>query len=95
MVNLPREINFMKYYVYVLQSKKDNKFYTGCTNDLNRRLQEHFSGEVYSTKNRLPMKLIYYEFCLNQADAYRREKYLKTAWGKRYIKNRLKNYLTG
>ncbi len=85
----------MKYYVYVLQSKKDNKFYTGCTNDLDRRIQEHLNGEVYSTKNRLPVKLIYYEFCLNQTDGYQREKYLKSAWGKRYIKNRLKNYLTG
>ncbi len=28
-------------------------------------------------------------------DARMREKYLKTAWGKRYLKNRLKNYLTG
>ena len=85
----------MKYYVYVLQSQKDQKFYTGCTNDIKRRLIEHMKGQVYSTKNRLPVRLIYYEFCLNQKDAYKREKYLKTAWGKRYIKNRLINYLTG
>jgi len=39
--------------------------------------------------------LVYYEACLDKNDAIKREKYLKTSWGKRYIKNRLKNYLTG
>jgi putative endonuclease len=82
-------------YVYVLQSEKDSNFYVGYTNDLKRRLAEHQNGQVNSTKNRLPLKLIYWEGCLNQADATKREKYLKTAWGKRYLKNRLKNYLTG
>lgn len=85
----------MRYYVYVLQSESDGNFYTGYTNDLTERLKEHQSGKVFSTKARRPLKLIYYEFCLNQDDAKRREKYLKTAWGKRYIKTRLKDYLTG
>ena len=83
------------YYIYILQSAKDKQFYTGYTNDLHNRLIEHNSGKVTSTKNRLPMKLVYYEACLNQQDATHREKYLKTAWGKRYIKLRLKKYLTG
>ena len=85
----------MKYYVYILESKKDNNLYTGYTNNLKRRLKEHNNGEVKSTKNRRPLKLVYYEFCLNKDDALHREKYLKSSWGKRYIKNRLKNYLTG
>ena len=85
----------MGHYVYILHSEKDGNLYVGCTNDLKKRMIEHMKGEVYSTKNRLPLKLIYYEFSLNQKDAYGREKYLKTAWGKRYIKNKLKNYLTG
>lgn len=83
------------YYTYVLKSKKDKLFYTGYTKYLKSRLKEHNSGKVFSTKNRLPMELVYYEACLNQQDATHREKYLKTAWGKRYIKSRLKNYLTG
>jgi putative endonuclease len=41
------------------------------------------------------MQLVYYEGCLNQSDALEREKYLKTAWGKRYLKNRMQHYLTG
>ena len=52
-------------------------------------------ANIESTCNRRPLLLIYYEACLNEHDARLREKYLKTAWGKRYIKNRLKNYLTG
>ena len=85
----------MYYYVYVLRSEKDGKFYTGYTQDLKKRLDQHNNGEVTSTKNRRPLKLVYFEGCLNQQDATHREKYLKTSWGKRYIKNRLGNYLTG
>jgi len=83
------------YYIYVLQSKKDGNFYVGFTIDLRRRLHEHNTGIVESTKNRRPLQLIYWEGCLSQQDATRREKYLKSAWGKRYIKNRLQHYLTG
>lgn len=88
-------MNTFKHYVYVLQSEVDKKFYTGYTNNINRRLSEHNAGKVFSTKSRLPFKLIYWEGCLNQADATTREKYLKSSWSKRYIKNRIKNYLTG
>jgi len=83
------------FYTYILQSKIDKQFYTGYTDDLQKRVKEHNDGKVISTKNRLPLKLVYYEACLNQQDATHREKYLKTAWGKRFIKTRLKNYLTG
>lgn len=83
------------FYTYVLQSKKDNKFYTGFTKNLKLRFEQHQNGLVKSTKNRKPFKLIYYEACLNQQDATHREKYLKTFYGKMFIKNRLKSYLTG
>jgi putative endonuclease len=81
------------HYVYVLRSKKDRKFYTGYTADLIKRMEAHNKGLVESTKNRRPLELIYYEACATQQDALHREKYLKTAYGKRYIKNRLKEYL--
>ena len=55
----------MIYYVYVLLSEKDNLFYTGYTSDLKNRLEQHNSGKVFSTKNRIPLRLIYYEGCLN------------------------------
>ena len=82
-------------YTYVLKSKKDGMFYTGSTKDLRRRIQEHNQGKVFTTKNRKPFILIYYEACIDEHDSRRREKYLKTSWGKRYLKNRLKTYLTG
>ena len=85
----------MVYYIYVLRSQKDNKFYTGYTKNLKLRFEQHNNGLVESTKDRVPLKLIYYEACLNQQDATHREKYLKTYLGKMYLKNRLKSYLTG
>jgi putative endonuclease len=81
------------YYVYVLRSKKDGKFYVGYTADLRKRMEHHSKGIVESTRNRRPLELIYYEACVKQQDALHREEYLKTAYGKRYIKNRLKEYL--
>jgi len=83
------------YYTYVLRSLKDLNLYVGFTTNINNRLEEHNKGRVSSTMSRTPFELIYWEGCLNQQDATRREKYLKTAWGKRYIKTRVKNYLTG
>ena len=74
--------------------RKDNIFYTGFTKDLVERLKRHNSSLVSSTKFRIPFELIYYESCLNRKDARRRELYLKTSWGKRYIKSRLKFYLS-
>ena len=82
------------YYTYVLKSIKDGKFYTGYTKDLKRRFNEHCEGKVESTSNRIPLKLIYYEACLSRKDATHREKYLKSFYGKMFIKNRLKSYLT-
>ena len=81
------------YYIYVLLSEKDNMFYTGYTSDIEKRIEEHKKGKVYSTKNRLPVKLVYYEGSLSQDDALHREKYLKSTYGKRYLRNRLKHFL--
>ena len=80
----------MFFYVYVLLSEVDKQFYTGYTQDLKSRLKSHNEGKVISTKKRVPLRLIYFEGCLNQQDATRREKYLKSGSGKIYIRNRLK-----
>jgi len=85
----------MFHYVYVLQSAKDNKLYTGYTKNLKLRFEQHKKGEIKSTKDRRPLKLIYFEGCLNQQDATHREKYFKTYFWKMFLKNRLKSYLTG
>lgn len=81
------------WFIYVIKSIKDGNWYTGYTNDLKQRIEKHNSGEVFSTKIRKPFNLIYSEACLNKHDAQAREKYLKSGMGKRYIKNRLKNFL--
>jgi len=83
------------YYTYVLFSKKDGNFYTGFTQDLKLRFDQHNKGRVESTRDRIPLELVYYEACLNRDDATHREKYLKTYHGKAYIRRRLKSYLTG
>ncbi|MCX5726312.1 MAG: GIY-YIG nuclease family protein [Candidatus Saganbacteria bacterium] len=80
------------YYTYILRSLKDKKLYVGFTEDIQKRFNEHNSGLVKSTKDRMPFELIYYEACLNKLDAIKREKYFKTGFGRRFIKERLKNY---
>ena len=82
------------FYVYVMQSKKDSRFYTGFTNDLRKRFREHSGNKVISTKNRGSFEMIYYEACINKLDASAREKYLKSGMGKRYLKGRLKRFLS-
>lgn len=80
------------YYVYVLESLQDNKRYIGYTNNLKRRLTEHNKGLNFSTKFKLPFKLIYFEGCLNINDAKRRESYFKTTQGRRFLGLRLKEF---
>jgi len=83
----------MFHYVYLLQSKIDDSFYIGYTKNLKKRLLEHNSGKNFSTKNSKPYKLIFFEGYLNEQDAKRREKYLKTSQGSRLIKRMIKEYL--
>jgi putative endonuclease len=90
------EIFFNGYFwVYVLESMNDGKKYTGYTKNLPLRFEAHQKGTVKSTKDRRPFKLIYFEACKEQKDALKREKYLKTHYGKMYLGNRLKTYFTG
>jgi putative endonuclease len=82
----------MFFYIYVLESDIDRKRYIGFTNNLNRRIKEHIAGRNTSTKPRLPMRLIYFEACLSELDAKRRESYLKTTQGRRFLGLRLNEY---
>jgi len=80
------------YYVYVLRSTLKTYFYTGYTDNLKKRLSEHNNGKVKSTLPYKPFELIYYEACLDEKDAYSREKYLKSRLGKSYLRKRLRNW---
>ena len=77
------------WYVYIIKSLKDKKIYVGHTKDLKRRFKEHNSGLVESTKARGPFKLLYYEACNLLEDSLKREKSLKTGFGRAYLKRRL------
>lgn len=77
------------YYTYVLKSERDGKLYIGWSDDLKPRLDKHNQGLVEATKNRAPLELIYYEACLSKEKAIKREKTLKTGFGRKYLKNRL------
>lgn len=81
-------------YVYLLQDTGTKSWYTGSTRNLRKRLVEHQQGKSQWTKSRGPWKLIYYEACLDEADARLREIYLKTGMGKRYLNNRMKRFLS-
>lgn len=81
------------YYIYILRSLKDRKFYIGFTDDLRRRFYEHQNGLSLATKSRRPFELVYYEAYKDEKDARAREKFFKTGWGRNYIKRTLNSYL--
>lgn len=81
------------YYVYILQSLKDNGLYIGYTDNLKRRLKEHQEGKSFATKGRLPFVLIHYQAFVSQKDALETEKYLKTTRGWERIHRMLANTL--
>ena len=81
------------YFVYVLESVRDGKRYIGYTHDLKKRFSEHVSSLVRSTRNRLPLKLVYFEACIYKEDAKRREHYLKTTQGRRFLGLRIQEYI--
>lgn len=74
------------YSVYVLKSLKDGRTYVGCSKDLENRIKEHNSGEVKSTKSRIPFVLWYKEDFENKYEAFAREQHFKTAWGRRQLR---------
>lgn len=78
-----------KHFVYVLVSEKDGKNYTGRTNCLERRLNQHNEGLVNSTRNRRPVVLVYKEEFYNKEQAISREKFLKSGQGRSFLKMKL------
>ena len=80
------------YYVYLLQLSNGN-IYTGSTSDLRARIKQHESGQTKSIKPFLPVRLIHYEAYTLKSDALRRETYLKTSEGKKFLKQQIRDYL--
>ena len=82
----------MSYIVYILKSDSKNKFYIGCTSNLEKRIFYHNNGKNKSTKPYKPWKVIYTEKFKNKSDAYRREWFLKHPNGYKNKKSILLKY---
>ena len=76
----------MKYFTYVLRSRKDNSLYIGISKSPESRLKEHNWGDSKFTKGRRPYSLIYKEEFIDRVSARKREKYLKSGIGREYLK---------
>ncbi len=77
------------WYVYILRSRMDNNLYIGSTNNIGRRLSEHNSGKVDSTKSRLPFSLEAYVAVKDKAKAVELEQYFKTGSGRALLQKRI------
>jgi putative endonuclease len=73
------------YTVYVLQDSL-GKLYKGMTNDLERRLAEHKGGRTKTTRFMKMLNVVYSEELLDRVSARKREKYLKSAAGRKFLK---------
>jgi putative endonuclease len=77
------------FYAYVIKSSKFDFYYKGHCEDLDRRLLQHNSGMTVSIKQYTPFEIVYFEKLETREDAIRKEKYFKSAAGRRYLKNKL------
>jgi putative endonuclease len=83
----------MKGYIYILLSLKDKKTYTGSTDNIPKRIQEHFAGKVKSTKYRRPLRLIYQKEYKSLQETRYMEKYYKSCAGRKKLKIVLEKFL--
>jgi len=79
----------MFYYVYVLKSLKDGKIYIGKTKDLKERIEYHNKGLVKATKNRRPLKLVYFEVYTNKEKWHKQELFYKSGIGREALRHKL------
>ncbi len=89
-MNETSDVSINRSYVYILYSLSDKGFYIGFTSNLKLRLTKHAKGQVTATKFRRPLRLIHYEYFINKEDAMSREKFLKSGYGRRQLKEILK-----
>lgn len=81
------------FYAYLLESKLNNSWYIGYSADLKKRFLSHNKGENQATRDKKPWRLIYYEAYIDKIDAKKREKFLKSGSGRKFLKKHLNNYL--
>ncbi len=83
------------FYVYVLKSLNNWRFYVGMTSNVEKWIKEHNAGYTKSTKGYLPWKLFFFETFSTREEARKREKYLKSGISKEYIKQKWSNSSAG
>jgi len=69
------------FTVYILKSVTTGRFYVGCTNNVNRRLEEHNKNKTRSTKNKGPFELIHQENYNSLSEGRKREQIIKSYKG--------------
>lgn len=77
------------FYAYVIQSERDQSLYKGHCENIETRLTQHNSGMTHSIKSKIPFKLVYSESFLTREEAIKREKYFKSAAGRKFLKGKL------
>ncbi|MDD5544976.1 MAG: GIY-YIG nuclease family protein [Acidobacteriia bacterium] len=73
------------YFVYILRSLKDNRFYIGSTQDVEKRIRQHNAGYQPATRHRIPFELVHVESFQNRSEATARERYLKKLKSHHYV----------
>jgi putative endonuclease len=79
----------MSFFAYVVKSISKHYFYKGHCQNLKKRIEEHNSGMTKSIRPYLPVELVYFEEFPTIIEAIQREKYFKTAAGRRFLKKKL------
>ena len=82
---IPSTIYYMVAYTYILWSRRLKKRYVGSCHDLKKRLDEHNRGRQRFTKGGMPWELVYREEYSNYSLARKRELFLKTGQGRKYL----------
>ncbi len=80
----------MSFYTYVIYSKNYNRLYKGHCENIEKRIIQHNKGFTKSTKPFIPWDLIYFEEFKTREEAIKRERYFKTAAGRRFLKKKIK-----
>ena len=75
------------FIVYILQSHKTNKFYTGYTTNIEDRVEQHNNSSTLSTRPGIPWILVYTESFDNKTDAIKRENEIKRKKSRKHIES--------
>ena len=86
---------FMAYYLYIIQSDKDDSFYIGTTQNLDERILRHNQGRSKYTKSKRPWNLVYFEEHADRSDAMKREYAIKRRKSREYLAKLIERFSSG